>query len=305
MKTTKTKPSLKSKVKPKRRKFVGSADIVVVKKEEQNLPVKEVAHHLNLANPHDVMSFGKVLRSFIVDNHLSVKIGDTDYSMVDGWKFAGLNFGLTAIPSMPVAEHKPGEYICILYAKRTFQGKKGDYTKEVPVFVGFLHDKDIIDEIRIREKPTRELVKPYFAYKCDCEIVKISDTGVKVTRGTGFCSNLEALKLGFDEYSVISMCETRSIGKGYRNLLGHVMKASGMEPTPAEEMNKDMGADHGEAAVVNDHRLPLTEAQMKVAFPKVMAGEMTVADIEVGSILDESQKKSLEKAEESFKAKHK
>jgi hypothetical protein len=194
---------------------------------------------LSLANPQDVMSFGNTLKGFIKDNKLSVKIGDTDYSMVDGWKFAGLNFGLTAIPEKPKAISKQGEYITVLYSQKEFTAKnKTKYFKEVAIFAGFSAHTEILNEIRKREKITREFTKPYFAYECDCVIEKLSNHS-KVSRGTGMCSNLELLKSGFDEYSVISMAETRSIGKAYRNLLGFVMKAAGVEPTPAEEMTED------------------------------------------------------------------
>jgi len=194
---------------------------------------------LSLANPQDVMSFGQTLKGFIKDNKLSVKIGDTDYSMVDGWKFAGLNFGLTAIPEKPKPISKQGEYITVLYAQKEFVKKdKTKYSKEVAIFAGFSAHIEILNEIRKREKITREFTKPYFAYECDCSIEKLSDHS-KVSRGTGMCSNLELLKSGFDEYSVISMAETRSIGKAYRNLLGFVMKAAGVDPTPAEEMTED------------------------------------------------------------------
>ena len=56
--------------------------------------------------------------------------------------------------------------------------------------------------------------------------------------GVGFalCSNKEAKKKSFDEYAVLSMAQTRAIGKAYRNLLGWVMKLAGYEGTPSEEM---------------------------------------------------------------------
>ena len=58
--------------------------------------------------------------------------------------------------------------------------------------------------------------------------------------GTGFavCSNQEDKKKTFDEYAVLSMAQTRAIGKAYRNLIGWVMKLAGYEPTPAEDMPK-------------------------------------------------------------------
>ncbi len=256
---------------------------------------------LSLANPSDVMGFGQVLKGFIKENGLSVKIGDSDYSMVDGWKFAGLNFGLTAIPSQPVAVHNDGDYITILYARREFFSKTGKYMKEVAVFAGLTRHKDVMEEIREREKPTREMTKPYFAYQNDCSIVKLSNPKIQISRGTGFCSNLEMLKTGFDEYSVISMTETRSIGKGYRNLLGYVMKAAGMATTPAEEMTQEMG--HKEAEQPTTNMPPLTDSQFASTFKKVMAGEWTVEQVKRNVTLNEKQEQALQKAQDDREAK--
>jgi hypothetical protein len=57
-----------------------------------------------------------------------------------------------------------------------------------------------------------------------------------VGRGIAICSSKENSKKGFDEYAVISMAETRAISKAFRNKIGWIMKLSGMESTPAEEM---------------------------------------------------------------------
>lgn len=57
-------------------------------------------------------------------------------------------------------------------------------------------------------------------------------------RGDAVCSNKEATKKGFDEYAVLSMAQTRAIGKAYRNRMGWVMKLAGYEATPSEEMRK-------------------------------------------------------------------
>lgn len=56
--------------------------------------------------------------------------------------------------------------------------------------------------------------------------------------GAGFalCSNKETIKKGFDEYAIMSMAQTRAIGKSYRNKIGWVMKLAGYESTPAEEV---------------------------------------------------------------------
>lgn len=56
--------------------------------------------------------------------------------------------------------------------------------------------------------------------------------------GYALCSSKESLKKGFDEYAILSMAQTRAIGKAYRNKIGFIMKLAGFSPTPAEEMHK-------------------------------------------------------------------
>lgn len=76
-----------------------------------------------------------------------------------------------------------------------------------------------------------------FKWKATTEIVNVK-TGLIVGRGFALCSSKEGSKKSFDEYAVLSMAQTRSIGKAYRNLVGWVMKLSGYEGTPSEEMHK-------------------------------------------------------------------
>ncbi len=40
-----------------------------------------------------------------------------------------------------------------------------------------------------------------------------------------------------DEYAILSMAQTRAVGKAFRNQLAWLMKAAGFEATPAEEMD--------------------------------------------------------------------
>lgn len=70
--------------------------------------------------------------------------------------------------------------------------------------------------------------------------VEIVDKTGRVV-GTGFatCSNKETRKKSFDEYAVLSMAQTRAIGKAYRNIIGWVIKLAGYETTPSEEMKTD------------------------------------------------------------------
>jgi len=74
-------------------------------------------------------------------------------------------------------------------------------------------------------------------WKADVEIVNLK-TGEIVSRGFAVCSNKESKKKSFDEYAVLSMAQTRAIGKAYRNCIGWVMKLAGYETTPSEEMPK-------------------------------------------------------------------
>lgn len=63
-------------------------------------------------------------------------------------------------------------------------------------------------------------------------------SGNIISRGFGLCSNKEMKRATSDEYAILSMAQTRAIGKAYRNILGWVMKLAGYEATPREEMVK-------------------------------------------------------------------
>ena len=73
-------------------------------------------------------------------------------------------------------------------------------------------------------------------YMATCEVRNIT-TGQLVATGIALCSNAEKTKRYFDEYAILSMAQTRAIGKAYRNLLAWLMKAAGFGATPAEEMD--------------------------------------------------------------------
>lgn len=93
-------------------------------------------------------------------------------------------------------------------------------------------------------------------------------TGTVVSKGFALCSNKEKIKSNFDEYAVLSMAQTRAIGKAYRNILGWVMKLAGYEGTPAEEMgatdNKSKTATKVEATKeCHESGCPITEAEAK------------------------------------------
>ena len=59
--------------------------------------------------------------------------------------------------------------------------------------------------------------------------------------GYALCSNKENKKKTFDEYAILSMAQTRALGKAYRNKIGWIMKLAGYNSTPYEEIAKTDG----------------------------------------------------------------
>ena len=101
------------------------------------------------------------------------------------------------------------------------------------------------------------------------------------TGGGGFaiCSSKEQGKKFYQEFAIMSMAQTRAIGKAYRNILAWIIRAAGYEPTPAEEMeyggNTPTAAQPAMAVVPAAAPAPATEApapmQAVVAEPVVAA----------------------------------
>lgn len=75
-----------------------------------------------------------------------------------------------------------------------------------------------------------------FRYRAEAKLINIH-TQVQVGYGVAMCSNKEAKKKYFDEYAIMSMAETRAVGKAYRLMIGWLMSAAGYSPTPFEEMD--------------------------------------------------------------------
>jgi hypothetical protein len=86
-------------------------------------------------------------------------------------------------------------------------------------------------------------------------------TGESVSTGFAVCSKAEQKKASFDEYAILSMAQTRAIGKAFRNTIGWIIKLSGFEATPAEEMK----GKPGEAPVASKpgQSLPASEIDKK------------------------------------------
>lgn len=87
-----------------------------------------------------------------------------------------------------------------------------------------------------------------------------------VSTGYAICSNKETIKKTFDEYAILSMCQTRCLGKAYRNKLGWVIKLAGYDSTPAEEMKK---VDNTEASFTPP---PPPKTEIKTAVKNEFAG---------------------------------
>lgn len=200
-----------------------------------------------LIKPQDITKFSKVLAEFIAQSKLSTVIRNEKYVNVDGWKFAGLNFGLVPIVSEPNAKHSKGDVMTILYHEVDRRSQRGLQKVIEPFFAS--SNSELADRYRHKfaDKIKKEITTDYFNYSCGCEIIN-TVTGMKVGSGFGVCSNLELAKSSFDEFAVNSMAQTRSIGRAFKNVIGFVMKAAGYSPTPLEEMdgqNKGVIIDEG------------------------------------------------------------
>jgi hypothetical protein len=82
---------------------------------------------------------------------------------------------------------------------------------------------NLSDETTIRYQATVELMQ-------DDRVVGV---------GVAICTNKEKGKTAFDEYAVLSMAQTRAVGKAYRLNIGWIMKLAGFESTPFEEMQTE------------------------------------------------------------------
>lgn len=247
----------------------------------------------SLSVAEDVFRVGQELKRFIQKNGLSSKINDKQYAHVDAWKFAGSCFGLTAIPKKPERLHS-GEVMVIGIApvKKSKYGG-GQYIKDEVVYYGFKEDLEGFKICQSSHDISKTVVKPYFAYECECE-VKSMTSGEVVSYGTGFCSNLEATKCLFDEYSVNSTSQTRAIGKAYRNLIGFIMNEAGYENTPAEEMEED----HIKEAVKSSSKPTkprMNKSQVGKTMIKIINGDIdSIKKIEAAFDLDDDQRNVFE-----------
>lgn len=189
---------------------------------------------LSLGNMQHIMGFSKSLNKFIDENGLSVEIkkGQKKYVLVDGWKFAGIAFGIVPIPEKPVRIQTGQLHVFYIQKK----GQHGTYDKIANV----TSNTEEYETLLAKEGAnwSKVVTTAEYKYECNCVLKRIA-TGEIVGQGFALCTNAEEIKVTFDEYAVISMAQTRAIAKAFRNTIGFVMTAAGFEATPAEEVEDE------------------------------------------------------------------
>jgi hypothetical protein len=196
--------------------------------------MREVQNY-SLTSTDDLVAVSKILRDFITSSDLAVNVDGKHYVNVDGWKFAGLTFGLLPIVAEPVPLHLAGETLTVLYHEVEKRGKNGKYMTLEPMLV--TKSMELADKLceAKGDAVKRRITTDFFSYKCGCDVIAANDR--KIGAGWGACSNFEVKKVAYDEFAVLSMSQTRAIGRALKNVLGFIMKAAGYEPTPSEEMD--------------------------------------------------------------------
>src|SRR5690348_12019607 len=166
---------------------------------KKEVVLKRTSAPLQLSNQIHILGFASELRRFIEESKLSCTIKGQAYANVDGWKYAGLNFGLTSDPSEPIAMHKEGEVFTVLYKKSRKKGNNGYYEVDGPFYAGQI--KEEIERLKKNNAVTKEEVLPLYKYKCNCDIKNIA-TGNIVGKGYSICTNMEISKVTFDEFAI-------------------------------------------------------------------------------------------------------
>lgn len=232
----------------------------MVQKSKTKAVIRVEKKPYQLNRPDHIAAFSKVLAQFIKDAKLSTNIQGNEYVNVDGWKFAGTSFGLTAIVSEPERIDE-GKTVYYLYEEYTVIVNKQPVRKERVYYSGT--NVAVVESIKAKRAPTRIVVTELFRYKCSCDIISLS-TREKVGYGFAICSNAEAKKVGFDEFAIASQSQTRAIGKAYRNQIGFLMKSAGFADTPSEEMEDEKYAKGQTSDVITNDENSIDETTQYV-----------------------------------------
>ncbi|NVO33003.1 hypothetical protein [Hymenobacter lapidiphilus] len=115
-------------------------------------------------------------------------------------------------------------------------------------------------------------------------------SGQTVGAGFAVCSNKEQGKKFYQEFAIMSMAQTRAIGKAYRNILAWIIRAAGYEPTPAEEMDYA-----GNTPIVAETPAPAPQAASAapVAMKAVPAESVAAAESSAPAYASASQKEEI------------
>ncbi|MBO0360757.1 hypothetical protein J0X19_22545 [Hymenobacter sp. BT186] len=120
-------------------------------------------------------------------------------------------------------------------------------------------------------------------------------SGHTVGAGFAICSSKEQGKKFYQEFAIMSMAQTRAIGKAYRNILAWIIRAAGYEPTPAEEMEYggNMPATTQPAMTVVPTAAAPTPAAEVAAPMKAVAAEPAVEAPAVVTYASAAQKEEI------------
>lgn len=157
---------------------------------------------LQLNDLQSMLALASEMQRFCKKMNLTTNIQGKEYPNVEAWQYMGINLGImhriVSVENTSTYELKTVKF----YTKNG-----GAQTKEITCYSAVAR----------------------------CELFNIH-TGQLVGYGEAMCSNVEDKKIAFDEFAIFSMAQTRAISKAYRLSFGWIMKASGFEATPAEEM---------------------------------------------------------------------
>lgn len=253
---------------------------------------------VDMLKPEQLAAMGTTVRHYAVQNNLLVQFKEDapPYCMVEGWQFAGGLLGLTPISHEPVKTSEK-ENIYVVYHKVKRTGKNGQvYFKEEILYLSTLKWEDHeMARWRQEYQISRELVRGHFNYKCGTDIVRASD-GQVMARGFATCSNLEEKKVTFDEYAIASMAQTRSIGKGFRSLLGWVMKSAGIATTPLEEMEGMQPEVVSGKPEAEDGRQDFEDEKMPKLIDQLKTGKITLDVVDRHYRLTDKQRADIDAA---------
>ncbi|GAA3994986.1 hypothetical protein GCM10022408_01690 [Hymenobacter fastidiosus] len=118
-------------------------------------------------------------------------------------------------------------------------------------------------------------------------------SGHIVGAGFAICSNKEQGKKFYQEFAIMSMAQTRAIGKAYRNILAWIIRAAGYEPTPAEEMEYGGNQPEAKGVVLTPAPQATAEPAIAAAMKAVPAEPAVVAEAPAVAYATAAQKEEI------------